>query len=65
MNNSPESSSPEQVRLAMRQIAVLLSEYFDELIKNGFERDEALTLVMDFQATMLSRNRDPWDSLLR
>lgn len=55
----PDASDPRAVHNAdqlgahLRLAAKILGEYLDELLAQGFSRDEALTLCMEMQAMLI------------
>lgn len=45
----------EQGSVSLTNLAKLLGDYFNQLIKEGFTRDEAMDLVLDYQSFIFGR----------
>ncbi|GAA0844401.1 hypothetical protein [Paenibacillus glucanolyticus] len=45
----------DQMMMAFCDVAELMAKYRDELLKQGFSRKEAITLVVKYQETWLKR----------
>ncbi|MBX4149522.1 hypothetical protein [Paenibacillus lautus] len=48
-----ETAQWDQMLAAMRDMAELLAKYRDELLKQGFDRQEVMRLVVEYQKTTL------------
>ncbi|MCA4756315.1 hypothetical protein [Mycolicibacterium fortuitum] len=50
-----ETAQWDQMLAAMRDMAELLAKYRDELLKQGFDRQEVMRLVIEYQKTSLGK----------
>ncbi len=55
MNQGDFVGALDQAEAMLRDLAPVLATYRDSLIKAGFTREEALTLIIGLQQTLLGR----------
>ena len=46
----------DQIRASLRDVSIILSDYYRELRDAGFSRKEAMTLVIEFQRTVIQQS---------